>query len=239
MMMDVRFVYFDLDDTLVDTTSAVLAAYEEGLGPLREALAKRGLAPAGDGRWEELLRAFGSRLPRELFYAWLMEAGYNDGDREGLLGVATDIYWRRVRRLRPFPDAAELLEWLAAAGIGRGIISDGRVEEQRAKLEDTGLARYFGPTFISGQYPLFQGKPAAAMYRDALTAAGEPPATVMFVGDRDKDIIGANIAGMTSVKILQGWANRRPAAEQLAVAVPDYTVYRLADIKAIITGRQG
>lgn len=235
--MPIAFVYFDLDDTLIDTTNAVVDAYAAALAEIRPAVVDAGCAPPSEAVEEELIGTFGSTMPDEYLAAWLYEAGVDADLRQELAARGTAIFARLTGEIAPFPDAKPVLEWLAEEGIGRGVISDGRLEEQRAKLEQAGLARFIGPAFISEDYPVFKGKPSLAMFEDALAAANAPAAAVMYVGDRTKDVIGANLAGMVSARILQGWANRRPGGvKHFAAARPDYAIRNLGELPDVIRG---
>jgi HAD superfamily hydrolase (TIGR01549 family) len=228
------FVYFDLDDTLVDTTTAVEEAYAAALAELAPAVvAAGGRIPGGDVT-AELAATFGSTLPEEYIQAWLYEAGVDGARREELAARGAATFARRTQTFGPFPQARPVLEWLEGRGIGRGIISDGRADEQRAKLARAGLARFFGPVFVSEDYAVFEGKPARAMFKDALAAAKAPAAAVIYVGDRDTDVIGANLAGMVSVRVLQGWANRRPPKRTFAAARPDRVIADLGELPAVV-----
>jgi len=235
--LPIAFVYFDLDDTLIDTTNAVVDAYAAALAEIRPAVVDAGCAPPSEAVEEELIGTFGSTMPDEYLAAWLYEAGVDADLRQELAARGTAIFTRLTSEIAPFPDAKPVLEWLAEEGIGRGVISDGRLEEQRAKLEQAGLARFIGPAFISEDYPVFKGKPSLAMFEDALAAANAPAAAVMYVGDRTKDVIGANLAGMVSARILQGWANRRPGGvKHFAAARPDYAIRNLGELPDVIRG---
>ena len=239
--MPLSFVYFDLDDTLVDTTNAVIDAYAAALAELRPLLLEAGYTPPPEAVAEELTGTFGSTLPDEFLAAWLYEAGVDADLRDELAACGTAIFAKRTEKIEGFPEAKPALEWLAAEGIGRGIISDGRTEEQHAKLAHAGLAELIGPVFVSEDYPVFKGKPSLAMFTDALAAADAPAARVMYVGDRTKDVIGANLAGMVSARVLQGWANRRPKVKHFAAAQPDHVMANLSELPDIVNnhGRGG
>ncbi len=234
--MPIAFVYFDLDDTLIDTTNAVVDAYAAALAEIRPALVDAGYAPPSEAVEEELIGTFGSTMPDEYLAAWLYETGVDAELRWELVARGTAVFARLTGEIAPFPDARPVLEWLAEEGIGRGVISDGRAEEQHAKLARAGLAELIGPTFISEDYPVFKGKPSLAMFEDALAAAGAPAAAVMYVGDRTKDVIGANLAGMVSARVLQGWANRRLNVKDFAAAKADYVLRNLGELPDAIRG---
>lgn len=234
--MAIAFVYFDLDDTLVDTTGAVFDGYAAALAEIEPAVVAAGGRVPAEGIPDQLAGTFGSTMPEEYLRAWLYETGVDGPLAEELAARGTAVYEARTGVVAPFAEARPVLEWLERVGIGRGIISDGRDDEQREKLARAGLARFFGPVFVSGNYPVFKGKPSLAMFGDALAAAKAPAAAVMYVGDRDKDIIGANLAGMVSARVLQGWANRRPSSRTFAAAQADYVIDNLGELPGIIGG---
>jgi FMN phosphatase YigB (HAD superfamily) len=232
--LKIEFVYFDLDDTLVETTATVAEAYEAALAELRPAVAAAGGAVPPPELEAEMTGTFGSTMPEEYIRAWLYEAGVTDGLRDELAARGAALFNEGIGGIPAFPEAGPVLERLAAEGFGLGVITDGRVAEQRMKLERAGLAAFFGPTFISEDYPVFKHKPGQMMFRDALAAAARPPAAVMYVGDRNKDVIGANLAGMVSVRVRQGWANRRPSVKQFAAAQADYVIDNLGELPDLI-----
>lgn len=234
--MAIAFVYFDLDDTLIDTTGAVFEGYAAALAELGPAVVAAGGRLPAEAVAEQLAGTFGSTLPDEYLQAWLYETGVDGPLRDELAARGAAVFARRTEVIGPFAEARPVLEWLERCGIGRGIISDGRADEQRAKLERAGLARFFGRAFISENYPVFRGKPARAMFDDALRAANAPAPAVMYVGDRDKDVIGANLAGMVSVRVLQGWANRRPSSRTFAAAQADHVIASLGELPGVIGG---
>jgi putative hydrolase of the HAD superfamily len=235
----ITFIYFDVDDTLVDTTGAVMDAYAAALAELEPAVTAAGGRLPDAAVTEQLAGTFGSTMPDEYLQAWLYETGVDGPLRGELAARGAAVFARRTEVIAPFAEARPVLEWLERCGIGRGVISDGRADEQREKLERAGLARFFGPAFVSGDYPVFKGKPARAMFDDALRAANAPAGAVMYVGDRDKDVIGANLAGMVSVRVLQGWANRRPSSLTFAAAQADHVIASLGELPGVIGGLEG
>lgn len=232
----VKFIFFDLDDTLIDTTAAVRGAIAGTLGKLRAVLRARGYEPPPAGVEDELLKLFGSSFAREFFAAWLYEAGLGDGLRRDLLAEALPSFRAAIAAVPPHAGAADVLSWLAARGIGRGLITDGRVGRQREKLERSGLAPFFGPVLISGSYEPFNDKPALTMFEEGLAAAGVAPAEAMFVGDRVKDVVGANLAGMVSVRVRQGWAKDEEGPRGVAAARADFELPAIKELPSLWRG---
>jgi len=230
----VRFVYFDLDDTLIDTTSAVRAGFRDALDSLRREVAAAGLTPPSAAFEEKLFGVFGSSFAPEYLAAWLYQAGVADGFRQRLADEGTAAFRAAVATIKPYPEAADVLARLAAAGVGCGVITDGRTQRQEEKIARSGLARWLGPVFISGNYPPFSDKPSQTMFRDGLAACGAPAGEVMFVGDRVKDVIGANLAGMISVRVRQGWAAAEEVPADLAAAAPQFDIRHLGELPDLI-----
>ena len=156
--MAIAFVYFDLDDTLIDTTGAVFDGYAAALAEIEPAVAAAGGSVPAEGVPDQLAGTFGSTMPEEYLRAWLYETGVDGQLAEELASRGTEVYERRTEVIEPFAEARPVLEWLERCGIGRGVISDGRADEQREKLERAHLARFFGPVFVSENYPCIQGQ---------------------------------------------------------------------------------
>jgi putative hydrolase of the HAD superfamily len=233
----IKFVYFDLDDTLVDTTTAVAAGFRAAVARLEEADA----IPGGDDGGEAynfipgLLESFRSLFTREILAALLVEFGAEPSENEDLLTEAAGVFREELlSTIRPFPGVTEMLAEFAKKNIGRGVLTDGRTDHQLAKLAAAGLDGALEPVIISGDYPPFTMKPSQLLFGDAARAVGFKPGEIAYVGDRTKDVVGANIAGMVSVRVLQGRANERPHEPRLAVERPDYVIENVPALISVI-----
>lgn len=235
----IKFVYFDLDDTLVDTTTAVAAGFRAAVARLEDA----GAIPGGDDRGEaynfigDLLESFRSLFTREILAALLVEFGAEPSENEGLLTEAAGVFREeQLATIRTFPGVPETLAELAKKGIGRGVLTDGRTEHQKAKLAAAGLDGALEPVIISGDYPPFTMKPSQVLFGDAVRAVGLEPERIVYAGDRTKDVVGANIAGMVSVRVLQGRANEDAHEPRLTVERPDYVIESVPALLAVVGG---
>jgi FMN phosphatase YigB (HAD superfamily) len=232
----IKFVYFDLDDTLVDTTTAVAAGFRAAVAYLES----KGVIPGGGGGGAYsfipgLLESFRSLFTREILAALLVEFGAEPSDNEDLLNEAAGVFRQELlSTIRPFPGVPETLAELAKKDIGRGVLTDGVTDHQLAKLAAAGLDGALDPVIISGDYPPFTMKPSQLLFGDAARAVGLEPENIAYVGDRTKDIVGANIAGMLSVRVLQGRANEKPREPRLAVERPDYVIENVPALISVI-----
>lgn len=94
--------------------------------------------------------------------------------------------------------ALEVLAALQAKGFSLGIITNGSLRSQRAKIDQLGLQAYCQAIVISGAVGI--KKPDPAIFHHALNELSVPPASAWFVGDHPvNDIAGAQQAGLTPV----------------------------------------
>lgn len=97
-----------------------------------------------------------------------------------------------------FPDAAQTLSSLRAAGLRLGLITNGSVRMQSSKLKCLALAPAFDAVLISDAEGV--RKPDPEIFRRALERLRASPEHAVFVGDHPEvDVSGARGAGMKAV----------------------------------------
>lgn len=204
MLVEVRAIYFDLDDTLC----AYWDACKQGL---RETFSEHrvpGFTPeqVGDA-WAEVFREFCPNL-RELGYyeRYLTEGAHTRVEQmrrtlqhlgvqdDALAKAMSDTYVeRRHAALELFPDAYGVLNVLRLR-YPLGIITNGPADIQREEIELLGIAFYFQNVFIEGE--LGYGKPCPQVFDEAAKATGFKPSEHLFVGNSYRhDILPAIEAG--------------------------------------------
>ncbi|CAG5079205.1 MAG: haloacid dehalogenase [Thermobacillus sp.] len=155
-----------------------------------------------EGEQEEFrkLEALAPAYRRESWIRGLRGIGIED-ER---LGEELAERFPAERRARPlvYDETFEVLDRLR----GRYkllLLTNGSPDLQREKLAGVPeLAPYFDHIVISGEFG--EGKPAASIFRHALSLLGIGPDAGVMVGDKlTTDILGANTVGMDSV-----WINR-------------------------------
>lgn len=125
-----------------------------------------------------------------------------------------------------YPDAADTLGRLRSAGMRIGALTDVAYGMDNAfSLRDIAPIRHFFDAVLTSVDVGYR-KPNAAGFLALLKALGVPPAQMIYVGDEQKDIVGANALGIHSVLI------------DRSGAFPDwgqeYAVQSLGDIPALI-----
>ncbi|RLI92324.1 MAG: haloacid dehalogenase [Candidatus Altiarchaeales archaeon] len=224
----IRALFFDIDDTLYDSTlqanlareSAIKAMIEAGLD-VNEEKAMSSL--------REIVRKFGSNYSYH-FDELLKKFGYDPNPRIVAAGVVA-YHTTKIAYLVPFPDTIPTLLRLRDLGYRLGIITDGISVKQWEKLIRLGLQHFFHSVTISSD--VGREKPDPEIFKIAIKNAGCKPKEAIMVGDRpDRDISGANKVGMVTVQIAKGkyrWVKPRDESEK-----PDYTISTLADILDIL-----
>lgn len=126
---------------------------------------------------------------------------------------------------RPFDDLSLLLERLDALGLPYGILTNGRTEQQRGKLQTMGISDRFPLMVASSDLP--HAKPHASAFEALAQELGVMCSELLFVGDDyRKDILGALGVGATPV-----WIN------DAGTTPPDagvWRVSRLAELTAAL-----
>lgn len=196
-------IFFDLDDTLLDHSTACVA----GATALHQRARSERPLEAFVAHWEASLRRNYDRyLGGELSYdqqRWervreVVDESLSDAEAQRVFSIYLEAYeasWVL------FPDAVAALDQLAGHRIG--VITNGQVEQQHRKLERTGLLPRCAWVVISEEFGA--AKPDASIFRHACSRAGEVPTRVVYVGDRyDVDAEAARRAGLLGV-----WLDRQ------------------------------
>lgn len=191
-----RAVCLDVDDTLIDFTTASRAALTAMIGradmwPLWEALTDEHVAQVVAGALDYGLV---HRVRTQRFLAEL--GAVVDA------GVAARFERRRrtlmYERFRLFDDVLPCLRALRALGLPIAAVTNASGGHQRGNLAALGIDGFFDHVVIAGE--VGAAKPDPAIFVTACALLGTAPADTVHVGDRlDADIAGALAADMQAV----------------------------------------
>ena len=179
---EIKGVIFDLDDTLYSEKEYVKSGY-------------KAVSDYLGGRYEEKLWSFfedGKPAIDEL----LKELG-----RENEKSEVLEVYRSHKPAIHLYSGVAEMIEELKAKEIRIGIITDGRPEGQRNKLQALGLD--VDDVIITDELGGVQfRKPCDIAFRIMITRWRVNPADVVYIGDNPmKDFQAPQQLGMKSVLI--------------------------------------
>lgn len=232
-MPELRAVFFDLDDTLVDGEWR-----EDAFRIVAEAAAPRAGRTVGDV--VSALRAGYAEVAARVEDEWVLgrisgaeryaaavraafgRLGVPDGE---LVEDAAELFVRTApRAYRPFADVHDALWRVRLAGLACGVITNGAPDAQRAKLEALGLKDRVDVVVISGELGI--PKPDPRIFDRALALAGVGPDEAAHVGDSLRtDVAGADGAGLVGV-----WINRAA----IASPGPTLEIASLAELPAAL-----
>jgi putative hydrolase of the HAD superfamily len=196
----------DLDDTLLDYTGGVddswqhacaVVAAPAGVDPIALVPA---IARARRWFWDDPER---QRHRVDMMGAWTKIAALAL-EEVGVTGVpfaarvAEHFAAHRWERMCLFPGVGDALARLRARGIPLGLVTNGDRRQQRRKIEQFDLARFFDVIVIEGEFGA--GKPEEAVYRHALAALGARPEDAWMVGDNlEWDVAAPQRLGLRGV----------------------------------------
>lgn len=142
--------------------------------------------------------------------------------------VKSEFYSYFKADAQPFPDARDTLSALKQRGIKTGILTDVAYGmDNRFSLKDIAMLSDFIDIALTSVDVGFR-KPNSAGFLKLLEYFDIRPDEMMYVGDEEKDIVGANKLGIVSVRI-----NRSGDAKEFG---QDYTIKALSDVLTVVGG---
>ena len=191
----IKAVFFDIDDTLYDTSGFAKLARKAALNAMIDA----GLPLSHDDAYtllREIIKEKGSNYDRHLNV--LTKRVF--GEEKPLLIAIGMITYHNVKfaLLRLFPETMSTLIHLKAHGYHLGVISNGLTIKQYEKLVRLGLHHFFDSVVTSQQTNV--EKPDIAIFEMALEKMGCKAENSIMIGNSfSDDILGAINAGMSAV----------------------------------------
>lgn len=186
-----RVALFDLDGTLLDSAPDMVAT-------ANRMLAARGLPPVD----ADLLRRHVSRGARAMVSVIFAEL--DEAAREALVPEFLQVYREELgRHSALFDGVAAMLEALEADGARWGIITNKAGYLARDVV--AGLDWGQRCAVLVGGDTYAEKKPHPLPLLEAARTLGVDPATCVYVGDDERDVIAARAAGMPSIAVLWGY----------------------------------
>jgi putative hydrolase of the HAD superfamily len=180
-------VVFDLDETLVDRRGS-LDVYSKRL---HSAFADSVVVPEGQFTTEFHRLDGNGRVPRDEFFEALSSALFRSTPAKRIREHFEATAWMEPRL---FDGIVDLLQALRARDWRIGIITNGGVQSQSAKIENSGLAELIDGSVISAAFG--SKKPAPEIFRHMIESLAIDPVQSWFVGDDPKaDVWGAKQVG--------------------------------------------
>jgi putative hydrolase of the HAD superfamily len=223
-----KAVFFDIDNTLHDSTTQVETARSNAVDAMIEA----GL-PINKKKCleilEDVVESYGSNYEKH-FNVLMKRIGIPRENYQIIAAGIVAYHNTKISMLHPFPDTIPTLLKLRNIGLKLGVITQGKPVKQWEKLIRLGLQHFFDEVIITDEVGL--KKPSADLFRYAAKKIGVKPEECVMVGDRlDTDIEGAKKVGMKTVRVLQGKYKQQKVTKKNK---PDYTIKNLSSMLKII-----
>lgn len=190
-----RSVFFDIDDTLLDTSNFAKTARKAALDMMIDA----GLPLSSDEAYrqlKEIIKEKGSNYDKH--FNILTKNVF--GEEKPLLIAVGMINYHNVKfaLLRPFPDTVSTLMHVKSKGYRLGVISNGLTIKQWEKLVRLGIHPFFDQVLTSAEIGF--EKPHPQIFEQSLNRMGCKPEKSVMIGNKFKeDALGAVNAGMSAI----------------------------------------
>lgn len=195
----------DLDDTLLDhrgSTRRALAGWLADLGVQVDASSERAWFEVEERHfdaWRAGLIGFEEQRRRRLrdFLPLLGRAVGTDDELDATFAGYLSWY---ERSWQAFADVRPALDALVARGLVLAVLTNGRAEQQRAKVRAIGVEE--AVAFVLTSEEVGAAKPAPETFLEACRRLGVAPERVVHVGDRhDLDVVAARAAGLQALHL--------------------------------------
>ena len=212
----IRFVFFDLDGTLLNTIDDLAAAGNYALRVL-------GLPEHDTEKYKYFV---GNGIPKLI--ERILPAGSSEELTEKAHTLFSEYYGQHSEDMtRPYDGITALLDELGRRGIKTAVITN-KDNVFAGEL----IKRYFGSrlTAVYGSVPGTPHKPDPYWVERALSDFGADTGSVLYIGDSGVDMQTAKNAGLESVGVLWGFRKEDELLENGA----EHIVHKPSEILEII-----
>lgn len=205
-------VVFDLDETLVDRRGSLGLYAQKLFSDFSASVA----VPRAQFAAEFHRLDGNGRVPRDEFFAALAAALFRNVSMRSIKEHFEAIAWLEPRL---FDGTVDVLQHLRAGGWRIGIVTNGGVPAQTAKIENSGLSTLIDSRVISAAVGM--RKPAPEIFRHAIEMLGIDPRQSWFVGDDPRaDVWGAKQIGFRTcwIERYSAWPEDLPRCYDAHIA---------------------
>ncbi|KAM9316776.1 N-acylneuraminate-9-phosphatase [Gastrophryne carolinensis] len=232
----IKAIFFDLDNTLIDTSGASKKAIEEVVNLLKD-----------KGRFTEeqalaICNHFQAKLLHERFNPSKMTIDdlrvlhWEDSMQEirpgDLKHLATECYalWKTKRlQLMTLPESTKNMLRELRKSVQLVLLTNGERQVQREKIEACGAGPFFDAMVVGGEHS--EEKPAPSIFFHCCDLVSVKPEDCVMVGDNlETDIQGGLNAGLKATI----WINRRPQADSTPCPAPHFTIQSIDKLPEIL-----
>ncbi|RLF60391.1 MAG: haloacid dehalogenase [Thermoplasmata archaeon] len=226
--MVLKAIFFDIDDTLFDSTQLTIMARRNSIRAMIDA----GL-PVDEEKalmmLQKIIKRLGPNYPKH-YDELLKELGIGWNPKIIAAGVVAYEH-TKMGFLKPLPKVIPTLLKLKKRGYRLGVISNGLAVKQWEKLVSLGLHHLFNVVVTSEE--VGYEKPDRRIFQIAVEKLNLKPEECVMVGDRiDVDIKGAKSLGMKTIRIKRG--KHKAETPKNDKEKPDYEIKKFEELLEIL-----
>lgn len=230
----IKYIFFDLGNTLVDMSILCKALYFGLKSVLSNKVATEELVL----KWEkESCKIFEHYCKEGEFYTVkklqamslknvLSEHGVDLAEPK-LIDIVNEFWRYFIKNCKLYEDVLPILSKLIREGYELGLITNGDEENVIGTLKQHNLNNMFKTKVISSAIKNY--KPNLLLFERALELAKCLPQEAIYIGDSVIDIYGAKKLGLITVLI-----NRNKTQDNLVEIEPDFRIDNLQQLSTII-----
>lgn len=214
--MAIRYLLFDLDGTLIDTTELILSCYRRSVSNLVE-------SPPTD---EEILKGFGTPLPMQLHRLFPTLRDRTDELVEQWRAAQEELHDELIK---PFPGTEQVLAELHRRGYPVGIVTSKERSTAKRGMALYGIDRYVD--LIVSLDDTENHKPHPEPLLKAMELMAAPSEETIYVGDSLHDMRAGRAAGVKVAAALWGPFAKGPLLE----FGPDYLLDSIDELLDLLS----
>jgi len=210
--MTVKYVLFDVDDTLFPSTEFAKLARKNAI----KAMLGMGMKGNPDQLYKKLLLIIRREGSNYEGHFDLLCKSLKIKKSAMYVAAAIAAYHNTKLSIKPYPGVRAMLISLRKKGYKLFVATNGTTIKQWDKLIRMKIALYFDDVFVSQEVGRMKGK---GLFRKVLRELGAEPDECLMAGDReDADIMPARALGMHTVKVMQGKMARASTAADFKIS---------------------
>lgn len=201
-------IYFDLDDTLYDRSIPYCRAFADFFGGAHAEKAGEAFQTVMRRGYEVFVAAHTGQISMDAMHIYRHQTGLRDVGIEISADEALAmqaLYEARQQKITLSETMRQTLDFCAAHFRALGVITNGSVDSQYAKLRALGMERWVQPERMIVSDEVGVMKPNTEIFRLAERRAGADAGACIYVGDSiSQDVEPALRCGWRSI-----WLDRR------------------------------
>jgi len=229
VMVRVKAIFFDLDDTLFDCSGSLIEGARKRAA---KAMVKAGLPVSNKKAYEMQLKIFKEFGPMEnIFDRMCNKFGCSKDERRKMVKAGFNAYNSdEVEDIKLYPRVLPMLKKLRKKGLKLVLITSGIYERQWKKIKILKLEKEFDLIYV---HDFEKDVSKFGKFKKAMDNFGLKPRNIVVVGDKvSSEIRMGNRLGATTVRLLKGRFSKMKPRNELEE--PDYTINNIPDIVPLL-----